>query len=260
MQVKPLRFANGASWMRRGLLLLQGHPVVLFMGALAYISALLISALVPVLGLALPTLLSPALSLGLTVMVRRADEGQTPLLGALVEPFRNWRSPLFQRLMMLGVINTLATLLAFLVANQLDDGTLQKVMNGSIRPDDPTLNPTMMLMPMLVFFVVYTPVQMALWYAPLFVAWHDHGAAKSMFTSLAACWLNRGAFVGYLLSWLGMVALMAIIMIAITLLFGRATLVAQYLLAPIPILLFAVFFCSFWFSYKDSIDETAQRP
>ena len=260
MQVKTLTFADGTSWMRRGLLLMARFPLVLFMAGLTYLFLLILSSQVPGLGLVLPMVLAPILSLGLTLVVQKADSGQMPSLGLMFSPFKGWQTPTFRRLMLLGVVNTLATMAAMAIAGLFDDGSLQKLMDGTLKPGSPSLQASSLMLPVVAFFAVYTPIQLALWFSPLFVAWKNHSVPQALFSSLAAAWHNRAAFIGYMIAWLGLVLASTGVMVLVNLLLGSTSLLTQYLLAPIPILLFSVFFCSFWFSYKDSIDETPERP
>ncbi len=43
---------------------------------------------------------------------------------------------------------------------------------------------------------------MAMWYAPVFVAWHRLQPVKALFYSLVGVWRNRSAFAVYLLGWI----------------------------------------------------------
>jgi hypothetical protein len=260
MQIRPLQFSDGIAWVTKGLGLLKRYPLVLLMSGLTYLFVLIFSSLVPLLGLVLPTVLAPVLSLGLTYIAKLADSGKAPQLFNLFEPFKTYKSPEFRNLMMLGVINTAATYLALSVAGLFDDGTLLKLTTGQIKPDDPSVQSMSLVLPMLAFLALYTPVQLALWFAPIFIAWKGQSITKSLFYSFTAAVHNKKAFLGYALGWLGLVLAAAAIIVTANVLLGKGSVVSQYLLAPIPILLFSVFFCSFWFSYKDSIDEISERP
>jgi hypothetical protein len=49
----------------------------------------------------------------------------------------------------------------------------------------------------LVFTLVYSPVIVTMWFAPMLAGWHGLGVAKALFGSAVACWRNMGAFVVY---------------------------------------------------------------
>jgi hypothetical protein len=260
MHIKTLTFSDGFAWLIKGLGLLRRYPLVLLMSALTYLFTLIFSSLIPGVGVVIPTLLAPLLSLGLTLITRLGDEGKAPQPFHMFEPFKHYKSLAFRNLLVLGLVNTLATYLALAFAGLFDDGTLMKLATGQVKPDDVQVQGMALLMPMAAFLVVYTPVQLALWFAPIFVAWKGQTVSQALFSSFAAALHNRAAFLGYGLAWLGLVIVAAAFMVTINLILGRANAVAQYLIAPVPIVLFAVFFCSFWFSYKDSIDEIPERP
>jgi hypothetical protein len=259
MHIRTLKFNDGFRWLIQGLGLLKRYPLVLLMSGLTYLFVLIFSSLVPLLGVVIPTVLAPVLSLGLTQIAKMGDEGKSPQLFHLFEPFKSYKSLGFRNLMLLGVLNTAATYLALTFAGLFDDGTLLKLATGALKPDDPSVQSMSLLLPMAAFLVVYTPVQLALWFAPIFVAWKGQSVMQGLFYSFTAALHNKMAFLGYGFAWLGLVIASAALMLTANLLLGRGNPVAQYLVAPIPIILFAVFFCSFWFSYKDCIDETPER-
>ena len=259
MQVKSLSFARGMQWVGQGLALLKRYPLVLFMCAFVYLFTLIFSSVVPLIGAVLPLVLSPIMSLGLTQIARQADKPEVPRLSAMFEPFKAYKTLAFRHLLILGGINAVVTLIALSFAGLFDDGMLMKLATGQVKPDDPSVQGMSLLMPVFAFFAAYTPMQMALWFSPLFIAWHQQSVMQSMFYSIAAVWRSRSAFLGYLIAWLGLSLAMAGLILVLNLLLGRSSIVAQYLVAPVPIFLFSVFYCSFWFSYKDSIDETAER-
>lgn len=259
MHIRTLKFNDGFRWLVQGLGLIKRYPLVLLMSGLTYLFVLIFSSLVPLLGTIIPTVLAPVLSLGLTQIARMGDESKSPQLFHLFAPFKDYKSLGFRHLMLLGVVNTAATFLALSFAGLFDDGTLLQLATGKLKPDDPSVQGMSLLLPMAAFLVVYTPVQLALWFAPIFVAWKGQSVMRALFYSFTAAMHNKMAFLGYGFAWLGLVITAAAFMLMASLALGRGNPIAQYLIAPVPILLFAVFFCSFWFSYKDCIDETTER-
>jgi hypothetical protein len=259
MRIRTLKFNDGFRWLFQGLGLLKRYPLVLLMSGLTYLFVLIFSSLVPLLGLIVPTVLAPVLSLGLTHIAKMGAEGNAPQVFHIFEPFKNYKSLAFRHLMMLGIVNTLATYLALSFGGLFDDGTLLKLATGALKPDDPSVQSMSLLLPMAAFLVIYTPVQLALWFAPIFVAWKQQSVMQALFYSFTAAMHNKMAFLGYGFAWLGLVLAAAAFMLFANLALGPGNPIARYLIAPVPILLFAVFFCSFWFSYKDCIDETTER-
>src|SRR5690606_9020903 len=105
------------------------------------------------------------------------------------------------------------------------------------------------------FLALYAPLQLALWYAPLFAGLHRTPPIKSLFFSVVAVWRNKGAFLIYFASWfvvaIGLAVLIQIL--AALLPAGLRTLV----LAPAFLLMMAALYCSFWPSYRDVVDPIA---
>ncbi len=86
---------------------------------------------------------------------------------------------------------------------------------------------------LIVAFVVYIPLLMAVWFAPLLVAFHGMPAGPAMKLSFQACWRNVLPFTVY-----GFVILVLWFLASIPLLLG--------LLIVLPVVL-----CSIYASYKD---------
>jgi len=89
-------------------------------------------------------------------------------------------------------------------------------------------------------FAIYIPLIMAVWFAPLLVAFHGMGALEAMKLSFAACSRNFTAFTLY-----GLVVMVLWTLASIPLLLG--------LLVVLPIVL-----CSIYVSYKEVFDFSEQ--
>lgn len=100
--------------------------------------------------------------------------------------------------------------------------------------------------------LIYLPVTLVLWYAPMLVYWHDCSVSKAMFFSTAAIWRNRGAFTMYGLGMALVIFLAANVMGLILILVGAIFHLGQgamAVLAPLVMAMFTWAYCTIYFSY-----------
>ena len=124
MQVNRVPIKHGIRWIAEGLRLVRQSLGPLSMLTLAYLFALMLLTLIPVVGPAAPLIMVQVLSVGLMEAVRMADRGKPPPLSTLFAGFRSYGSVARNRLIGLGFINAAATLLALAAAATVDDGSL----------------------------------------------------------------------------------------------------------------------------------------
>src|SRR5690606_10222083 len=202
MQIRLLPALAGWRWVMNGFALLRRQPVALL--AITFLNLLLmsLSVLVPLIGSIAPLVLAPVLMVGLMRAVRTADEGRMPLPSMLFAAFREDGGRAWRPLLLLGAFNAAATMLALALAAVADGGALMRLATGSVEDaGTAAFDERSLWLAVAVFVVAYVPVQMAMWYSPLFVAWHRTPVAKSLFFSLFAVWRNRYAFVVYAIGW-----------------------------------------------------------
>jgi len=198
-------------------------------------------------------LLTPLLAIGVIHAVRSADQGQMPTPQMLFAGFRDAGGRAWRPLLGLGLANVLSTLAALAFASLADTGTLLGIATGQVGPDDPGLREGSLVWAALLFLVVYAPVQAALWYAPMFVAWHRIAPVKAMFFSLVAVLRNKGAFVVYLLTWFVVAFVASLAVQALKLLLGAAPLLISLVLSPLSLVILTALYCSFWPTYRDAV-------
>ena len=96
----------------------------------------------------------------------------------------------------------------------------------------------------------YLPLSALFWHAPALVHWHGVPAIKSLFFSAVACLRNWRAFLVYGLMWTFIfVGTLLIISLVSSMLEGDFAAAA---LLPATLMLAAMFFCSIYFSFRDS--------
>ncbi|MCL4746112.1 MAG: hypothetical protein KJZ83_11935 [Burkholderiaceae bacterium] len=253
MQIATLPAASGRRWAVEGFRLLGRNPIPLLAITFMYLIMLMATTLIPLLGPFAPMLVTPVMSVGVMHAVRAADRGETPTPQMLFAGFRDRGGLAWPLLLVLGGVNAAATLATLALASLADGGTLLQIATGTIQADDPGLADTSLVYASLVFLVVYAPLQAALWYAPLFVAWHGIAPLKALFFSFAGVMRNKGAFFAYVLTWFAVAFAASLLVQALKLAFGATPMLMSAILSPLSLVVLSALYCSFWPSYRDAV-------
>ena len=257
MQIAKLSAASGRRWAIEGFRLLGRNPIQLLALTFMYLIMLMATTLIPLLGPFAPMLLTPVMSVGVMHAVRAADRGETPVPQMLFGGFRDGGGRAWKMLLVLGGLNTAATVATLALSALADGGTLMQIATGTIQADDPGLTDASLVYASLVFLAAYTPLQAAMWYAPLFVAWHDMPPAKALFFSFAGVMRNKGAFLNYVLTWFAVAFAASLLVQAMKMLFGETPMLMSAILSPLSLVVLTALYCSFWPSYRDAVLEDA---
>jgi hypothetical protein len=253
MQVNRMPARAGWKWVIEGFGLLRRHPLALLGLTVLFLFTIVLPTVIPVLGGFAPLLLTPALSVGYMQAVRTAESGRMPTPWTLYDGLRAQKGRGARPLLMLGLINCLLTVAVLAFTMVADGGTLFRIATGAIAADDPALGERGLVFAAVVFLMLYTPVQMAMWYAPVFVAWHRLSPVQALFYSLVGVWRNKGAFMLYMTGWFGVaVALSVAVQIAKPLLPGS---LLPLFLSPLSLIMLSALYCSFWPSYRDVVTD-----
>ncbi len=259
-RIRALAAVTGWRWVIDGFRLLRRQPIALL--AIVFMNLLLlsVSVLIPLAGSIAPLVLTPALMVGVMHAVRAADRGQMPTPLMLLAAFRDYDGRAWRPLMVLGALNALCTVAALSLAALADDGTLLRLATGHVGADDAAVSEGALMTAAALFLLVYAPAQAAMWYAPLFVAWHRTPVAQSLFFSLVGVWRNRRAFAVYAIGWfaIALAASLAIRLLQLTL--GPSPIVLSMLLSPLSLILITAVYCSFWSTYRDAVDTASSSP
>lgn len=260
MQINPLRAATGWRWVRDGFSLLRRQPIALLAITFLNLMLLSLSVVIPLVGAVSPLVLTPALMVGLMHAVRSAEAGRMPSPGLLFAGFRDAGGTAWRPLLVLGGFNAAATLAALALAALADGGTLMRLATGQAGADEMGADDSSMLYAAIVFVLVYTPIQMAMWYAPLFAAWHKVPPAKALFFSFFAVWRNKWAFLVFGAGWFAVAFLASLAVRLLDSLLGDSPVLLSMLLSPLSLVLITAVYCSFWASYRDAVVDAQTRP
>jgi len=260
MQVNRVPPSQGVRWIREGLGLVRRALLPLSMLTLAYLFALMVLTLIPVIGPAAPLIVVPSLSVGLMVAVRDADRGKNPQLITLLAGLRDYGGATRNRLLVLGLVNAATTLLALAAAASADDGTLMKIATGAAEASDLEQLGSEVLWASAIFMALYLPAQMALWFAPVFVSWHRLGIGQSLFFSFFTVWRNRSAFAVFLGGWFCLALLASLVLQVIKAVAPDTPVLISIVLTPLSLILMTGLYASYWPSYRDSVEGDPRRP
>jgi hypothetical protein len=248
MKLRQVPAATGFEWVKLGVKTFLRQPLAmsgLFFMVMAVISVL---ALLPLVGVAVSALLTPAINLGLMSASREAHDGRFPMPSKLLTAFRSGTDKT-RGMLSLGGLYGIGLLLVLLVAGLMQGSsdlpttaTAEEAMRNSL--NSPALWFTLLVM---------MPLQMLFWHAPALFFWHGVPPVKSLFFSLLACWTNKGALLVFLLGWTGLFVVLSLVLSLLGALLGSA-LMAGAVVYPAVLFMASMFFTSIWFTFRDSFE------
>lgn len=248
MQLIEVPAKDGYQWFRRSISLFRRAPLTFLTVFFAYLFALMLLSLPPVIGSVLPLLVIPGASLGFLVAARRVLQKELALPTVLLAGFREYGPLARRRLLVLGVLYVVGISLCFAVSTLVDGGTFANVMLLGGRLNEEEFAAGNFGGAMLATMLAYIPVAALFWFSPVLVAWHDTSVGKALFFSWIAVWRNRGAFVVFGLLWLALALGLSLI---ITFLIQALNLggAALTVLMPVSVILTSMLYCSFYITY-----------
>ncbi len=239
---------SGWTWVIRGYALFRQRPAELLALFFAYIFLNMGSLLVPLLGPFLSLVLVPVYSMAFLQASRNIENGIAVSPGLLLTGFR---SPTFSKLLLLGVINIVAIVIAGLLASVADGGELWSYIEKAIESGGQVKEEPELLTWVSVFFLSYLPVMVALWYAAPLVAWRSMSIPKAMFFSFFAVLRAWPAFLVFALSWVSLRMIAKLVLIDVIGGITGSSLVVVPIAFSVSILLMLVMYCSFYPAYTD---------
>lgn len=239
MRVKSVTAASGWRWIVEGFAFFRRSPFMWVALTLVLALVWMLLFAVKIVGPLLFNLLSPVFFAGFMIGCRELDQGRDLELTHLASGFRaQVATPLVTvggvylvgMIVILGLIFVTAggsMLPTALAGKSTDTAAFMAAVRG-------------LALALIVAFAVYIPLLMAVWFAPLLVAFHGMAALPAMKLSFTACARNFPAFAVY-----GFVIMVLWFLASIPLLLG--------LLIVLPVVL-----CSIYASYKDVFEDTLE--
>ena len=100
-------------------------------------------------------------------------------------------------LLILGAVYIACSVTILASTSLVDDGVLFKLVVLGQRPSEEALASGEIMLAGQLALVLFSPLIMAYWFAPVLVAWHDLPPGKALFFSFVACLRNWRAFLTY---------------------------------------------------------------
>lgn len=258
MQALKLPSRRGLRWLAEGFGIYRRNRLMLSLTVLGYWSLMALINSLPVVGQLATTLLIPVFSVSLMNACRLFEQGLPFVPQVLFSGFqKNLRA-----LLLLGVVYIAASLAILCLVALVDGGVLLRFVVLAETPDEQALAGNSVMFAGQLALLLFVPLMMSYWYAPVLVAWHDLPPAKSLFFSLVACLRNWRAFIVYALAILlfGVIVpglLLGSMSVAFV---GSSNLISLAFAALVALVLLPTLYASFYVSYRDvfvSIDENA---
>lgn len=182
MQLNKTQASDGYLWVRQGLWLFKKNPLAFLMLVFLYVFIAQFAILIPVFGVFAVLLLTPALTVGFMTACQRVIRGERVLPSVyLVSLKGNDADPITRKsLLILGTIYAFAILLLSLIASAFID--FQQLIPLLTEQKPPTIREVQELYTGLgIGLLLYIPVAMVMWFAPVLVAWEKMSVAQALF-------------------------------------------------------------------------------
>jgi len=255
MKLRTVPARQGALWVRQGFQVFFKQPMAFAALFAAFMFAVFVFALLPIVGTLLVLAALPLVSLGFMIASRLAMEGQFATPRVFIDPLRGPR-PQAIALAQLGLAYAAATFVIMFLSDRVDGGAFEALMDAMPNAQNaPQVVATRLADPGLWFGMLLRlglagALSVPFWHAPALVHWDGHGCAKSLFSSTVACWRNRGAFTVYSLGWFALIMAVGAVGSMVFGLLGQAQLFALAAV-PMSLLLTTVFYASLYFTFAD---------
>lgn len=249
MQALTLPASRGWRWLSIGFGIFRKNRLMLSLAVLGYWILMVLINSFPLIGKLAATLLFPAFSVSLMNACRLVDQGDPLTPSILFSGFRkNLRS-----LLVLGVIYSVVSVVILGIVALIDSGFLFQYLVLGNRPDDEALSSADFLLAVQIALLLYAPIIMAYWYAPVLVAWHDLPAGKALFFSFVACLRNWRVFLVYSLTIMIFGALLPGLMVGllISMIPAGSDQFSILLTLLIVIIFMPSLYASFYVTYRD---------
>ncbi|MBU3542803.1 hypothetical protein ICE94_05895 [Polynucleobacter sp. MWH-Loch1C5] len=252
MQLKHAFASDGYVWMRQGFWLFKKNPLAFLMLVFLYIFIAQFAILIPVFGVFIILVLTPGLTVGFMTACQMVIRGERVYPTVYLSGFKTVDPLVRKNLLTLGTIYAFLILILSLIASAFID--FKQLLTILTQQSPPTLRDVESIYFGLgVGLLLYVPIAMIMWFAPLLVAWGKMSVGQALFSSWIACWSNRGAFIYYMIIW-------AIIIVAMPFFFealldGMGMRVAiPFIIPPYSMAALTVLYCSFFATWKACFD------
>jgi hypothetical protein len=214
---------------------------------LTYWIAMALLGQVPYLGVAVSTVLLPAVSVSFMIMCAALDRGAALRPELLVSGFQNGLATL----LLLGVLYLLSIAAALAIASVADAGALLQWVILGREPPIGAIRDGSVSRAFMLAAAAGTPILMAFWFAPVLVAWDRMGAGKALFYSFFSVLRNWRAFLVYAGAFVLAGAAFLLLTLAIVVITGGLVAAMRFFGIAFTLLTLPTIFGSFYAGYRD---------
>ena len=254
LNIVPAR--TGITWVKLGFKTFLQQPLAMSGLFFMFMALLSIASLLPFIGSAVALALLPAATLGLMAATQEATKGKFPMPLILISAFRAGKQRL-NAMLILGALYAAGFLAIMAVVSLIDGGQFAKLYLVGGKITEKMVMQTEFQIAMWVTMALYLPLSLTFWHAPALVHWHGMTPVKSLFFSFMACYKNFGAFTVYGFAWIGIFMLTILAVTVLAALLGSPAF-AGVAMFPIALVIFAMFFTSIYFTFRDSFEATPE--
>ena len=258
MQALTLPARRGWRWIAEGFGIFRKRHLMLSFFVLSYWMLMALINSLPFVGQIAATLLIPVFSVSLMNACRLIEQGGLMPPQLLFSGFdKNLRS-----LLVLGVVYIAFSVTILGITSLVDDGLLFQLVVLGQRPSEEALASGEIMLAGQLALVLFSPLIMAYWFAPVLVAWHDLPPGKSLFFSFVACLRNWRAFLIYSAAIMVVGAMIPGLVVGLlsSWLSDGGEMFSVTLTLAIVFILLPTLYASFYVSYRDvfvTVDEDA---
>ncbi len=239
---------TGWTWIVKGYGIFRKRPFLLTNIFFAYMIGLMLLGVFPFIGQILPLLVAPVFTFFFMETCYRIDADKYVSFRDLFNVFNR---QIFSRLLLLGSIYLLYTLLLFVIAIAIDGGLL---LGAVTQPAPQELTSSQQITMILTFFLMialYIPFAMAVWYAAPLIGWQKMSIGKAIFFSFFAVMRTIKPFLVYVFCWLVIGLALPVVLGSILILLMGGQQLAMFVLMILSVVVSILAYCSFYPTYKD---------
>ena len=253
LKTPPAR--QGLQWVRQGFTLFIRQPLAFSFLFTAFLAMVLMVSILPLVGAIVGVAALPLLGLGFMVASAEALAGQRVRLGQLFWSLRG-DADKRRQLLKLCALYAISALVAMLLADALDGGTMTAFEVSLDSPDDTdaatiALQHEDLLFSLVLRFALVNLIGIPFWHAPALIHWGGQGMSQSLFSSTLAFWRCRAALTVYFLSWGALMLGFGVVLSLMASIDGLRAILPTLLL-PGVLMLSSVFYASLIFPFNDS--------
>ena len=255
MKLQTVPAHQGALWVRQAFGTFLQKPLAYSGLFAAFMFFALLMLLVPFVGPMLLLMALPLVSLGFMIATRQSIGDTFPLPSVFIDPLRT-DATRRTTMIKLGVAYALATVLIMWLSQAIDGGRFEALQQAMIDNDSTAKEVEALMSDGRLQFGVLVRLSLAallsipFWHAPALAHWGGQTFGQALFSSTLACWRNKGAFIVYALTWVGLVVVFVLVANMVFSLLGQPRWMALAAM-PAGLIFSTAFYASLYFTYRD---------